>query len=87
MVHSWLEGRMTDEHRRDLSVLSRGTQRVTGDQDPVHVAAALDAPSLQPQQHGSKPGTPAPRHPLAPHVGSLLIRVGTRLGGASVRTS
>ena len=85
MVHAWLVERMTDEHRRDLSLLSRSAPQTRPEGDPLAGALAVDRrPEVE---HGSCPGAPGDRRPIGQHVGTLLIRVGTRLGGASMRTS
>jgi len=83
MGYSWLGERMAEEHRRDLSILSGAADQVSG--DPAAVAYHVLLPGIGSGTHPA--GTLAERHPIGPHVGTLLIRVGTRLGGASTRTS
>jgi hypothetical protein len=81
---------MAEDHRRDLSILSGAERRISPEHDPVKVdvavavAAAAAATVVRPRRgHDARPLTPVERHPIAPHVGTLLIRVGTRLGGQS----
>jgi hypothetical protein len=85
MVHAWLVERMADEHRRDLSLLGRAAPQIRREGDPFAAAAAVDR--LPGVEQGSYAGAPGERRPIGQHVGTLLIRVGTRLGGASIRTS
>jgi hypothetical protein len=80
MGYSWLGERMAEEHRRDLSILSGAADQASG--DPAAVAYDVLLPGI-----GSGTHPLAERHPIGQHVGTLLIRVGTRLGGASIRTS
>jgi len=71
---------MAEEHRRDLSILGGAAEQVPG--DPAEGAVHVPGAGI-----GSGTHHPAERHPIGQHVGTLLIRVGTRLGGASMRTS
>jgi hypothetical protein len=77
MVHSWLVERMAEEHRRDLTILGSAPHRTTS-RDQLTAQHADPALRLSP---------PADRRPVGHQVGTLLIRLGTRLGGASMRTS
>jgi hypothetical protein len=94
MVHSWLVERMAEEHRRDLTILGDGRHRLTTQN------AARDVHELAPETpsashvvavHHVDPAlrlsTQVQRRPVGHHVGTLLIRLGTRLGGASIGTS
>ena len=86
MGYSWLGERIAEEHRRDLSILSGAAHTAhQAPRDPAASAADVLWPGVEQGSH--HPGTPAERRPIGQHVGTLLIRVGTRLGGASMRTS
>ena len=83
MMHSWIGERMADEHRRDLSA-SRAEMR--GDAHRTDLAVAgIDRTDAVVSHRG--PDGLAPRRAIRPQVGTFLIRMGTRLGGASMRTS
>jgi hypothetical protein len=88
MMQSWAVERMAQERRRDLFELSRARQISTLDDSAV--AAAIIQPAVT--THRSATGRPIAggrtvRRHLGTHVGDLLIRAGTRLGGANMRTS
>jgi hypothetical protein len=87
MMQSWIGERMVEEHRRDLAASTR--TGIGGDaerDDPALMAEAVTALGDQVAARESwKSG--AARRPLAPSVGALLIRMGTRLGGTTMRTS
>lgn len=106
MLHAWMDGRMVEEHRRDLmssgpapagwhgEVGARIDEGAVADQVGAAMAAAAAAPApalaVAPLGTGlrrSNPESESARRPLGHHVGALLIRAGTRLGGASIRTS
>ena len=98
MLHSWMDGRMVEEHRRDLMSSSpapagwHGEVGAGADEGAVadQVGAALAAAAAAPLGAGLRRSAPegdSERRPLTHHVGTLLIRAGTRLGGASMRTS
>jgi hypothetical protein len=94
VAYSWIVERMGEEHRRDLAVarlehreaqpgdLITGASLHTVEQNP-YGQAQLQSNS-QPQLYAS--GEAGCRH-FSQHVGTLLIRAGTRLGGASMRPS
>ena len=86
MQHWWMAQQVAEEHRRDLAQLrpirnpmGRQTNRPHG------------GPGGGPRPLRPDPGPPergrTPRRAIAPSVGALLIRMGTRLGGTSMRTS
>jgi hypothetical protein len=80
MVQPWAVERLTDDHVQQLQALRRRPAESSPER-PYPVPA-----SLTPATSGVRP--PRSRHlPLGSHVGTWLIRAGTRLGGASVRTS
>ena len=93
MAYSWIGERMAEEHRRDLASarmenrparpgeLAMGASLHTVDQNP-HVQPQLEAKS-EPKLYA----LPGDRRHLSHQVGTLLIRAGTRLGGAAARTS
>ncbi|MGO9853830.1 MAG: hypothetical protein ACLPYY_02145 [Acidimicrobiales bacterium] len=75
---------LADDHRRDLIASARPRRR-TG-HDPVHTGG----PGAT--RRSAAPGSPmsgrrAGHRAVAPRVGAWLIEFGTRLGGATVRTS
>jgi hypothetical protein len=83
MLQNWIGTRLAEEHRRDLTLPSRTDDR-WGD-DAYHLAA----PAAPLRIHGAQPVAVGhmERRPIGHQVGTLLIRAGTRLGGATVRTS
>jgi hypothetical protein len=94
MAYSWIVERMAEEHRRDLAVARMEHRKARPGE--LTIGASLHTvernPHVQPQlqakpQH--KPYAPkgAGRHHFTHQVGTLLIRAGTRLGDASMRTS
>ena len=95
MVHSWLVERMAEEHRRDLRSLGDSRHQPTTTRSTsadLHVLAFGKKPA--PPVVAPHDGPPAlrlsvqpERRPVGHQVGTLLIRLGTRLGGASMRTS
>jgi hypothetical protein len=98
MLHSWMDGRMVEEHRRDLMSSGpapagwHGEVGVGADEGAVadQVGAAMAGTAADPRGaglHRNAPQGDSGRRPLGHHVGTLLIRAGTRLGGASMRTS
>jgi hypothetical protein len=88
MMQSWVVERMAEQRRRDLSALSQPGRGVRAGRS---LPTAVPQPRLQAQPVRSVQlvvaGARPVHHPLGQHVGSLLIRAGTRLGGASIRTS
>jgi hypothetical protein len=87
MMQSWSVERMAEQHRQDLSTLSpvgRGARARANKPGPV--LSAVPAQPVRTAQLAAA-GTRPVRRPLGQHVGTLLIRAGTRLGGASMRTS
>ena len=80
MVQPWAVEQMTDDHVRQLQSLRRRPTEYRSERpNPIPV-------SSMPSASGG-PSVRIHRRPMGSHVGSWLIRAGTRLGGASVRTS
>jgi hypothetical protein len=82
MIQTQAVQSLADAHRRDLMASAR-SRRVVRDE-----AAASDAGVVQ----RSAPGLPvtggrAVHRAVAPRLGSWLIEFGTKLGGATIRTS
>ncbi len=73
-VHS-----QADAHRKELMTSSTGRRPV----ESIGEQARMQRPAGGPAGHGRR----SPRKALAPRVGAWLIDFGTKLGGASVRTS
>jgi hypothetical protein len=80
MLQPWLVERMAQERRRDLTALARPTVTSTTDVtlSPGHERAVTAA---------AVPVGRSWRRPLGHQVGALLIRAGTRLGGATMTPS
>jgi hypothetical protein len=82
MMQSWIGERMAEEHRRaltliraeDRSSLRSGEPMAAAPRQILHTAVAAD-------------GSRAQHRPIGRQLGALLIRAGTRLGGASVSPS
>jgi hypothetical protein len=84
MLQNWIGTRLAEEHRRDLTP-PRRTDTRWGD-GAYHLAA----PATPLRIHRTEATTPVghmERRPIGHQVGTLLIRAGTRLGGATIRTS
>ena len=71
---------LTDEHRRELVGEAR-SRRESADRTKHESATQRSAAGIP------VTGGRAVRRALAPRVGSWLIEAGTRLGGATIRTS
>jgi hypothetical protein len=93
-MQSWMGERMAEEHRRHLATLR------TRDRTPANLAnVASPAKSVNPahlalpsgpEQAGPQWSGPSRRvwhRTVGRQIGVLLIRAGTRLGGASIRPS
>jgi hypothetical protein len=88
MMHSWIGERMGEEHRRDLGTPTRSAIRWDAEgPDPDLIPAASIELGHQPVRREAWNDDCMPRRTIAPSVGALLIRMGTRLGGASMRPS
>jgi hypothetical protein len=78
---------LADEHRRVLVADARSHE------GPVHKSShKVEQPSILSATQRSAAGIPvtggrAVRRAVAPRIGAWLIHFGTRLGGATVRTS
>lgn len=84
MMQSWMGERMTQEHRRDLATLVRtANSPSSGLGDDLAPTAAMQ----QPAQRRVTTGGRAAHRPIGRQIGALLIRAGTRLGGASISPS
>jgi hypothetical protein len=79
MMQSWAVERMAAEHRRDLTALTR-----TGETMEAEPSAMVGSDG-ETDWAMTRPGVL--KRPVGEQVGTLLIRMGTRLGGASIRTS
>jgi hypothetical protein len=82
MIQTQAVQSLADAHRRDLMASARPRRAVRGE------GAASDAGVVQ----RSAPGLPvtggrAVHRAVAPRLGSWLIEFGTKLGGATIRTS
>jgi hypothetical protein len=86
MVHSWIGERLAEEHRRDLASHAR-PQRRPSLVAPARVVVPTGAVHAERANVHLGEGHGPLRRAIGPHVGTLLIRMGTRLGGASMRTS
>jgi hypothetical protein len=85
MMQPWMGQRLTEEHRRDLTAIGPSAGRTPAPEPaprvghlPLTVVASA-APV--------NPGVASWRRPFGHHLGTLLIRAGTRLGGATMTTS
>jgi hypothetical protein len=86
VMNWWMAQQVAEEHRRDLSPPARnGMRRGAAPDDLVLMADRADQESHAAARQ--TPGEEMPRRAIAPSVGTLLIRMGTRLGGTSMRTS
>jgi hypothetical protein len=86
-MQAWIGQRMVEEHRRDLSAATASAIRWDAEgPDPDLIPGASTEPGHQVMLQNTWDKC-VPRRAIAPSVGSFLIRMGTRLGGASMRTS
>jgi hypothetical protein len=87
MLHSWIGERMGEEHRRALTASSRTAVQwdAEGADPDLLPAVRADLGTAVVPRNTWQDGMP--RRAIAPSVGALLIRMGTRLGGTSMRTS
>jgi hypothetical protein len=86
-MQAWIGQRMVEEHRRDLSASTESAIRWDAEgPDSDLIPGASTEPGHQVVLRDTW-DEGVPRRAIAPSVGSLLIRMGTRLGGASMRTS
>ena len=83
MIQTRATQSLVDAHRRDL-VASAGPRRggAKGNPESADVPAGTRAAAVLPL-----PGPPAGRRAVAPRLGAWLIQFGTKLGGATIRTS
>jgi hypothetical protein len=96
MMQSWSMERMAEQRRQDLNALSRRGREASAGCSPQGAALFMQVQPDEAEPTPAQPvrsaqlaaaGTRPARRPLGQHVGTLLIRAGTRLGGASMRTS
>jgi hypothetical protein len=81
VAYSWIGERMAEEHRRDLAMHRAATR------SPAEPGDYVIGASLHALEHQPRPVAIGPRRPVGHQVGTLLIRVGLRLGGAPMGTS
>jgi hypothetical protein len=79
-MQEWIGERMAEEHRRDLTAIGPSACRAATPPAPVGGTPPLAASEVN---EGVHPW----RRPFGHHVGALLIRAGTRLGGTTMTTS
>ena len=87
----WMAQQVAEEHRRDLATSARSPSARSGTRwDGRRIDLMVDPEAgrdhCDPDPSRQEPGR-MPRRAIAPSVGALLIRMGTRLGGTSMRTS
>ena len=89
MNQGWAMDRQVEAHRRDLATMASIRRSERPEMQPDAPPAASGPAARHPA-----PGLPIAggrvsrrTHPLGERVGSWLIQAGTRLGGASIRTS
>jgi hypothetical protein len=89
-----MDGRMAEEHRRDLTTSATAAvgswpRDGVGGPDGLSDQGALAAVpvAVGAQLRSNRTEGSLLRRPLGQHVGALLIRAGTRLGGAPMRAS
>jgi hypothetical protein len=78
---------MAEEHRRDLGASTRSVIRWDAEGPDADLVPASSTDLGRQVVFGDAWEDRDSRRAIAPSVGALLIRVGTRLGGTSVRTS
>jgi hypothetical protein len=83
MMQPWLVERMAREHRRDLTALARPIVPAVTSVTDVTLAHG----PARPVTAAALPVGRSWRRPLGHQVGALLIRAGTRLGGATMTPS
>ena len=83
MMQSWMGERMTQEHRRDLATLIRAVNVSSSGQGDDRAPTATKRPT----QSQPATGRRAAPGPIGRQIGALLIRAGTRVGGASISPS
>ena len=84
MTQWWLVEQLAEQHRQDLAREFRSHSRDLRRQE-MEGTASLE--SVRTAGTRAKDGARSDRPPVGHHLGNLLIRAGTRLGGASIRTS
>jgi hypothetical protein len=87
-MQSWIGQRMVEEHHRDLGASTRSAIRWDAEgPDPDLIPAVGTDLGHRHVVLRDAWDECIPRRAIAPSVGALLIRMGTRLGGTSIRTS
>jgi hypothetical protein len=94
MNQGWAMAQQVEAHRRDLATMAEARRvRVLS---VARQTLRTDAPGSEadPSTRRSATGLPIPGdraarrlHPVGERLGGWLIQAGTRLGGASIRTS
>ena len=82
----WMAQQVAEEHRRDLANSARSGTRWDGRRIDLMVDPEAGRDDCVPDR-ARQDNDRVPRRAIAPSVGALLIRMGTRLGGTSMRTS
>ena len=90
-MQGWMVERLAEEHRRDLMAPARSAggmrsaaRRSGGLTAPASAMAPVD---LARADFAQAAATHDGHRPFGSHLGALLIRAGTRLGGATITTS
>ncbi len=86
MQQWWMAQQVAEEHRRDLASSARSGTRRDGRRTDLMVDPEAGHDDCVPDR-ARQDDDRAKRRAIAPSVGALLIRMGTRLGGTSMRTS
>ncbi|HEY3842352.1 MAG TPA: hypothetical protein VGL48_03805 [Acidimicrobiales bacterium] len=81
MSQWWMMEQLAEQHRQDLAREFRAHSRDSGPHEME------DADSHGAGRAAGRDHARPERPPVGHHLGNLLIRAGTRLGGASIRTS
>jgi hypothetical protein len=85
----WMAQQVAEEHRGDLARsarFARSGTRWDGRRTALMVEPEAGLEHCDPDLSRQEPDR-TPRRAIAPSVGALLIRMGTRLGGTSMRPS
>lgn len=86
-MNTWVAQQMAEQHNRDLSALVQRSRSRSRSRSSTAVRPMLEQ-SGAPMRSVSSTSTGAPtRRPVVPLFGNWLIKAGTRLGGATIRTS
>ncbi len=83
MTQWWMVEQLAEQHRQDLTREFRSHSKKPRRQE-MKATASLEVVQAG---TGAKESARPERPPVGHHLGNWLIRAGTRLGGASIRTS